>query len=64
MRPHMRLCALCRHVLVASVGRRLVAVLVSLHDAPGTGWLGSGAVSCRLFLGGWVDVNQRVWGLP
>ena len=50
----------CRHVLVASVGRRLVAVLLSLHEAPGPGWLGAGSLSCRLFLDGWVDVNQRV----
>ena len=56
----------CRHVLVASVGRRLVAVLVSLHEAPGTGWSepGSGSLSCRLFLGGWIDVNQRVLTYP
>ena len=52
-----------RHVLVASVGRRLVGVLAGLGRATAPGWAGAGSdpLTCRLFLGGWIDVNQRVW---
>ena len=52
----------CRHVLVASVGRRLAGVLAGLDEASGPGWAGGGSdrLTCRLYLGGWIDVNQRV----